>query len=74
MTTPRISVDRIEGSRAILDIAGEQIEVPASILPTGAAEGSLLSLRLEEATAADEAAARLERLRARSPSLDDIDF
>ena len=72
-TTLRIALDRIEGSRAILDFGGELIEVPAAALPSGAAEGALL--RLSAAPADTSAAeARLERLRARSGSLDDIDF
>lgn len=73
-----ISLDRIEGDRAVLDFAGELIEVPVAVLPEGAAEGSLLSLSLapaaEAARASDEAAARLERLKAKSSSLDDFEF
>ena len=74
-STPRIAVDRIEGSRAILDIGGEQIEIPAALLPEGAGEGTLLSFSIQESEEIrDEATERLERLRARSASLDDIEF
>lgn len=37
-----IVVDRIEGSRAILVIGEEQVEVPTAALPTGADEGDVL--------------------------------
>ena len=75
----QIALDRIEGDIAILDFGGELIEIPAAALPEGATEGSLLALTLAVRTdaieaAINEAAARLERLRTRSPSLDDIDF
>jgi len=71
-----ISVDRIEGDRAILDFGGELIEVPAAALPEGTVEGSRVRFdTAEPAPEADDAAqARLERLRARSLSLDEIDF
>ncbi|MFT5685783.1 MAG: hypothetical protein ACI8RZ_006737 [Myxococcota bacterium] len=62
----------------MLDFGGELIEIPASALPEGAAEGSHLSLSLAptESTdsALDEANARLERLKAKSGSLDDFEF
>jgi hypothetical protein len=70
-----VAVDRIEGDRAILDFGGELVEVPLAALPAGAAEGSLLTLSLVDAAPSiDEARARLERLRARSGSLDDFKF
>ncbi len=64
---PRISLDRIEGGRAVLDIGGERVEIPAAALPDGATEGCLL--RLIPADPAGVLAgeeARLERLKARS--------
>lgn len=76
VTPLNIAVDRIEGERAILDVGGELIEIPAAALPAGAVEGSRVRLApAEPAPEADDAAqARLERLRARSTSLDTIDF
>lgn len=68
MAEDRISVDRIEGDRAVLDVRGEQVEIPAAALPPGAAEGSLLSLSLaDDAGALAEEEARLERLKKKSP-------
>lgn len=67
---PRIAVDRIEGDIAVLDIGGDKtVDVPASLLPEGAVEGSVLTLTLALAAdaAKDAAEARLERLRSRSP-------
>ena len=74
--TLHIAVDRIEGDRAILDVGGELIEVPAAALPEGAVEGSRVRLETAEPApeADDGAQKRLERLRARSASLDEIDF
>jgi hypothetical protein len=71
-----IAVDRIEGERAILDFGGELIEIPAAALPDGIGEGSRVQLSIAEPTseADDEAQMRLQRLRARSTSLDEIDF
>jgi len=67
----RIVVDRIEEDRAVLEIGDELIEVPASALPEGAAEGSVLSLAVQPAEDIQSAAeARLERLRNRSPEPD----
>jgi hypothetical protein len=62
------SVDRIEGDRAVLDIGGEKVEIPAGALPEGAQEGSWLKISLadaSEARAAEEE--RLARLRKKSP-------
>ena len=72
----QIAVDRIEGERAILDFGGELIEIPVAALPEGIGEGSRIQLSIAESTpeADDGAQARLQRLRARSKSLDEIDF
>lgn len=70
-----VVVDRIEGSRAIVEFDGEMIEIPASCLPAGAREGTILGL--VEVHAPDvlaEAEARLARLRAAGPSDDEIDL
>ncbi len=63
-------VDRIEGDRAVLEIDGRMVDVPLGLLPEGATEGSVLQFGLTGPAAAevtDEAAARLARLRARTP-------
>lgn len=75
MTT--MVVDRIEGDRAVLEVGDERIEVPVSVLPEGAGEGSVLSFALDttsEAAIRAEAEARLERLKASSPDDDVIDL
>lgn len=41
-----IVVDRIEGTRAILEVDGQIVEIPATALPEGAGEGSVLLLGL----------------------------
>jgi hypothetical protein len=58
-----ISVDRIEGTRAVLDVDGEMIEMPLSALPAGVHEGAVLTFHATEADPA-VAEARLARLRA----------
>ncbi len=66
----RITIDRIEGDRAVLELAGdagvELIDVPLSALPPGVGEGQQVQfVRIE--SLATEAEARLARLKARSP-------
>jgi len=67
----RITVDRIEGDVAILDVNGASLDVPAAALPEGAGEGSVLTLALSADTSADEtrseAEARLKRLKKKNP-------
>ena len=63
-----IAVDRVEGEHAVLDIDGQQVSIPARLLPPGAAEGSVLVLALADASAVlDEARARLARLAEATP-------
>ena len=65
-----IVVDRIEGPMAVLEIDGDRYDIPASALPDGAGEGSVLRLSLDPDAQTDVAAqarARLERLAKRSP-------
>ena len=72
-----IIVDRIEGTRAILEANGEMIEIAATILPPGSAEGSVLELRIcEDAQAEMQSGneARLARLRAQDPGDMEIDI
>lgn len=65
-----IVVDRFEGERAVLEVDGELVDVPRSALPTGAKEGDVLTWR-QETPSLEEAQARLARLRARTPAVDD---
>ena len=71
----RISVDRVEGDWAVLDFGGITVSVPKGALPADAGEGTRLELRVATPDGAlDEAKARLERLRAKGPSADDIEL
>ncbi|HCH65689.1 MAG TPA: hypothetical protein DFR83_22995, partial [Deltaproteobacteria bacterium] len=45
MSKPRIVVDRIEGAFAVLEVAGQTIEIPAAVLPPEAGEGTVLSFQ-----------------------------
>ena len=71
-----LTIDRIEGDRAVLIVGGEAVEIPADALPAGASEGSRVKITLvdpsEQADALDRAEARLERLRAASDQEDDF--
>jgi hypothetical protein len=60
--TLTLTVDRLEGDRAVLIDGVSQSDIPAAWLPAGAREGSALTLRLELAPEAEEALA--ERIRA----------
>ena len=70
--SPTIVVDRIEGNRAILVVGDETVEVPVSVLPEGAAEGSVLSLRLSDDAQIRAAAEARQALLAASSDLPDI--
>ena len=70
-----IVVDRIEGSRAVVEFDGEMIEIPASALPPGAGEGAVLVFAQGDASSVlADAEARLARLKAKSPPGDVIDL
>ena len=70
-----ITVDRIEGTRALIVVGDETVEIPASVLPAGAAEGAVLLLTLGDDSAARSAAeARLARLTAATTVPDEIDL
>ena len=61
-----IVVDRVEGTRAVLEMDGELVDVPLSALPPGVKEGAVLAVSMGAADPA-AAAARLARLKARTP-------
>ena len=72
-----IVIDRIEGSRAILEADGEMIEIAATILPLGSVEGDVLELTLcddAKAKIQSENDARLNRLKAQDPGDMEIDI
>lgn len=62
-----IVVDRIEDDTAVLEIAGRTVDVPLAELPPGVKEGDRLAFVVAPPTDTDDAAARLARLRARTP-------
>ncbi|MBM4365511.1 MAG: DUF3006 domain-containing protein [Deltaproteobacteria bacterium] len=65
-----IVVDRIEGDRAVLVAGDESFSLPVALLPAGTREGDVLALVRDDAATVgrrEDAAARLERLRKRTP-------
>ncbi len=78
MSPLSIVLDRIEGSRAVVDIGGEVLDLPAAVLPPDAQEGSVLVLVLAPDATRDaitQAEARLARLETRTGELpDDIEL
>jgi len=71
MPAPRIVVDRIEGDVAVLEVGGRTVDVPASLLPEGAREGSELQLTMV-ASSGDDLKARLDRMQSSSGISDDF--
>lgn len=70
-----ITVDRIEGNRAVLVVAGEVVEVPASALPPRAREGTVLQLAFgDERAVRSSAEDRITRLTAASAVPDTFDL
>ncbi len=68
--TARIVIDRFESDLAVLECGGSTWNVPRALLPPDAAEGDVLRFVVDaDATRAarDDAAARLARLKARTP-------
>ena len=74
MSKPRIVVDRIEGPVAVLEVAGQLLEVPVELLPPGVAEGAVLGLHVEASVQSTVSADRLTRLQAESAIGDDFSF
>ena len=74
MSSPWV-IDRITAGIAVIDCDGVTFEVPASALPAGAAEGSVLVVGLgSDQSLRDAAEARLGRLKARSTVPDTFDL
>ena len=74
-----ITIDRIEGGFAVLEIAGTMVDVPLSALPAGAQEGDHLTLTPSEgdssATAVhQDTVERVERLQAMDTGEMEIDI
>lgn len=75
-----IVVDRIEGTRAVLDVDGEAVELPLSALPPGCGEGTVLALVMPEAGAQQAQAIlaqgqeRIQRMADKHELPDDIDL
>lgn len=70
-----IVVDRIEGTRAVLVVGDETVDIPTSALPPGAGEGAVLVLSLGDDAALRAAAeARQARLSAASTVPDEFDL
>ncbi len=71
-------VDRVEGSTAVLEIAGTHVDWPLNALPPGTREGTKLCFTVDATEASQselaDAQARLERLRSTGPSGDDIEL
>lgn len=72
MTPPLLTVDRVEGSTAVLvDDEGRTAEVPASWLPDGVGEGDAVTwARADTSGLLAQAQARLDRLRSDAPEGD----
>ena len=70
-----VTVDRIEGDTAVLEVGGAFVDWPLEALPAGAKEGSRYTLSFTPAASEmSEAEARLARLKARTPQSGDIDL
>ncbi len=70
MLQPMMVVDRIDGELAVVVAGSATFTLPVVLLPEGTREGDVLVLSRDDAATAarkDDAAARLERLRKRTP-------
>lgn len=67
-----VTVDRMEGDVAVLEVMGRFVDWPMGALPPGCHEGDRLRVTMTaEDPELDEASARLARLRAASSDEDD---
>jgi hypothetical protein len=72
-----IVVDRIEGTRAIIEIDGETFDIPASALPNSVTEGTALAFQTCDKDVENlkkENEERLQRLRESDPGDKIIDL
>jgi len=70
-----VTVDRIEGDLAVLEVGTRLVDWPLSELPAETCEGQRFTLTIAPAPAdLSEARARLERLKRRGPKGDEIDL
>lgn len=71
----RVVLDRIEGAMAVLLLGEQSFDVPASLLPAGAAEGQAFELDLRAALEDEDRSAALSgRLKALAEEDDGGDF
>lgn len=62
-----LTVDRIEGETAVVEIGGRRVDVPLAGLPDGTREGDIFALvPIDDKNARDEDASRLQRLKTRA--------
>ena len=70
-----LTVDRIEGDTAVVELGGHQVDWPLAALPEGAREGSSWTVDFSDAPTGSAAQNRLARLRAANPdSSNDIEL
>ena len=73
--TVTVTVDRIEGDTAVLEIAGRTVDWPLGSLPEGAREGGRYQVTFSPTSSdTSDAQARLDRLSAGSSDDDIIDL
>lgn len=71
----RVTVDRIEGEIAVLEVDGTRVDWPRASLPPDATEGRVYEVAFDAIEQRDaEARARLDRLEAKGPPGDLIDL
>lgn len=68
----RLTIDRIESDRAVLEWDGGVVELPRDLLPPGATEGAVLQLEIRlDSAASEEDRRRVADRRARLSADDD---
>ena len=72
----RLTIDRIEGTLAIVEHGGSTYDIPMELLPSGCEEGDTLVIGCEKASVSriKEAEDRLRRLEERDPGDDVIEL
>ena len=71
-----VTIDRIEGGIAVLEVGGDTVDWPVDSLPQGVKEGDRMTFAISRVSEPDLSAAeqRLERLRQSGPAGDDIEL